>query len=55
MKKIELNQERLRLRKEKIATLSKATVSADASHAEPTTTVLHTRGLCRVLAPRGNA
>jgi hypothetical protein len=47
MKKIELNHEKLQLRKEKIASLSKPQSAAAPSIAHPTTTVLHTYYDCR--------
>ena len=50
MKKIALNHEKLQLRKEKIASLSKPQTSVAPSLAHPTTTVLHTYYDCRGIA-----
>lgn len=53
MKKIELNREKLQLKKQKIASLSK--MSGEASHIEPTTTVLLTIQHRCILPAKANA
>ncbi|HTJ11029.1 MAG TPA: hypothetical protein VL547_03360 [Dinghuibacter sp.] len=47
MKKIELNHEKLKLRKEKVVSLTKTQATTAPSLAHPTTTVLHTYYDCR--------